>query len=111
MKKILAALLTTALLSTSSLIAADESAAAAAQPTQTLRNSIARAVALAVATDAGSTSRADHSDSQMAAGGGRGGGHSMAIVWTLVGSALSVGATVYYLKYMRKTMADVTNQK
>jgi hypothetical protein len=130
MKKIIAALLTTTVLSTSSLFAADESAAAVAQPAQTLRASIDRAVASAVATETSSASRADaanvsargdfgqrlatparaeHSEGQMAAGGG--GGHAMAVVWTLVGSAVSVGATVYYMKYMRKTMADATAPK
>jgi len=131
MKKIIAGLLMTSLLlTTTPLLAAGERDIAPSQQSQTLRASIDRAIALAAATDMksaaaanstnvaargefvprlGKSSRAELGAGQVGTGGG-GGGHAMAIVWTLIGTAVSVGTTVYYLKYMRKTIDEANAQ-
>jgi len=93
----------------SSVFAAEETQPAAKAPVVT-RASIERAAARAAAEKVQpSGSRQFKSTEEMQAGGG-GGGHAMAIIWSLVGTAVSLGTTYYIMKEMKKQADQAAKQ-
>src|SRR5438309_236630 len=90
--------------------AAEETQPAGKTPVVT-RASIERAAARAAAdkTQPAAT-RPFKSTEEIQAMGGGGGGHAMAIIWSLVGTAISLGTTYYILKEMKKQTDQAAKQ-
>jgi len=94
----------------SNVFAAEEVQPAGKAPVVT-RASIERAARAAAAEPVKpAASRQFKSSEEMQMGGG-GGGHAMAIIWSLVGTAVSLGTTYYIMKEMKKATDQAKQQQ